>query len=390
MEEEITQKYPEYRKLFLGSDHTGYEYREGLAEALREKGYDVNNVNEGNHSEDDDYPDVAFRVYQRIQEEGVIEKAESILLCGSGEGMCMVANALPRWYASEVRDREEARITREHNGNNVLCLGARELSIDEIKDIALTWLETPLSQDERHKRRREKIRRIKYASSIYWQKKNQDFSRLIPAILTQSAYEAKEKLHSLIGLADWVQVDIMDGTFTENTSIRLDEVNTFHWPFLFEAHLMVENPLKYIDVCKKMGYSRVFFHHEIEEDSFEVIEKIRSFGMEVGIAVNPKTALSALDPFLSLVDSVLILGVTPGASGQVMSEDTSGRIEILRKKAPRSLRIAVDGGINESNIASLRQVGAERMCVSSSIFAQQEHTLDQSIERLRKRIDQKM
>jgi ribulose-phosphate 3-epimerase len=389
MEEDITQKRPEYRKIFLGSDHAGYEYVEMLVELLRDRGYDVNNVNKGNYSEDDDYPDVAFRVYQKIQEEGEIKNAETILLCGSGEGMCMVANTFPEWYAAEARDEEEVRIAREHNGNNVLCLGARELSAKEIEGIVLAWLDTNLSQESRHKRRRKKIRHIKYASSIYWQKKNKNFSRLIPAILTQSAYEAKEKLRALVGLADWVQIDFMDGTFTKNSSIRLDEISTFHWPFLFEAHLMVENPLKYIDMCKKMGYNRIIFHHEIEEDSFEVIEKIRSFDMEVGIAINPKTALSVLDPYLSLVDTVLVLGVAPGSSGQIMSEDTVGRIEILRKKAPRSIKIAVDGGVNEETLEQLLSVGVDRVCASSTIFSQEKYSIERRVQHLREKIDRK-
>ena len=389
MEEEIIQKYPEYRKIFLGSDHTGYEYTDTITEMLREKGYDVIDVNKNERFEEDDYPDIAFQVYQEIQKENATERAETILLCGSGEGMCMVANAFPRWYAAEARDREEAQIAREHNGNNVLCLGARELSINEIEDIVNTWLEASPSQDDRHKRRREKIRRIKYASSIYWQRKNKNFSRLIPALLTQSAYEAREKLRTLAGLADWIQIDIMDETFTQDASIRTDEITVSDWPFLFEAHLMVSNPLKYIEVCKKMGYNRVIFHHEIEEDSFEVIEKIRFSGMEVGIAINPKTALSVLDPFLSLVDEVLILGVTPGASGQAMSEDTVGRIKILRKKAPRSMKIAVDGGVDEENIREVFNAGADRVCASSAVFEKKEkRSVSQNLQRLRERIDQ--
>jgi|GEM_PF-18235 len=383
-ENDHKDRLPEYRKIYIGSDHTGYAYADDLMKLLREKGYDVVDCIGKDRPTEDDYPDRAFSFYRKMQEEQ--KEGEAILLCGSGEGMCIVANKFPGIRAVEVGTIEEAQRAREHNGSNVLCLGSRELSREKIENIVLVWLDSGFSQEVRHKRRRDKIGLMERAGSIYDEKKS--FYRkeyIIPAILTQDRFEAEHRLERMVGKVHWVQIDIADETFTKTKTFAPDDVQVHAWPFLFEAHLMVDNPIKYIEACRRSGYNRVVFHHEMKEESLAVIEKIHEAGMEAGIAIGPKTPLVVLDEYMQKVDSLLLVAVPPGKSGQTMDKDTLERMRILRKKAPRSLPIFVDGGVNEDNIQEVIHAGATGVCMGSALFQESDDTLLNRLQELLKK-----
>lgn len=356
---------PEYRTVFVGSDHAGYEYADLLMKDLSDKGYNVIDCIEGRRSKSDDYPDRVFDFYRAMVREGF--SGEGILFCASGEGVSMSANKLPGIRAVEIRDITEAKKSREHNNANVLCLGSQEFSYEALLEVVVAWLSTPASHASRHKRRQEKVQRLEYAASTYSTRKQLN-SRVIPAILTNSSEEFSQKLHSLYGLVRWVQIDVLDDSSFSGRTILPYEMSLFEWPFLFEAHLMVENPMKYIDACKRAGFSRIIFHHETDEDSDALIEAIRFSGMEVGIALNPKTPLTVLEPYLKKIDRVLLLGVNPGQSGQTMKGTTEKRVHVLRNRVYRSLPIAVDGGVNEDTLRCLVTSGVDSVCVSSFLF----------------------
>jgi ribose 5-phosphate isomerase B len=364
-----THTYPEYRKLYIGSDHTGYVAADFLIQKLSEAGYDVRNCIGKDRSPEDDYPDRAFAMYQSMLSLGF---GEGILLCGSGEGMALVSNKFPGIRAVEVRDKQEAQLSRKHNGANVLCLGSRELSQEEMLEIVLIWLETPYSEEERHKRRREKVSSMESAGQNYAEKQSFLSDTLIPSLLVQDKRLAFERLQSLVGLARWVQVDIADETFTTSQTILPNDIDTRVWPFFFEAHLMVANPLKYIESCKRAGYQRITFHYEVKEDTEKIIQAILSLKMQVGIALAPKTPLRSLEPYFSHIHSLTLVSVPPGASGQEMFEDTLERIRFLRKMIPRSLSLWVDGGVNQKNISDIANVGADGVCVASALFGGEE------------------
>ena len=136
----------------IGSDHAGYEYKQQLIQYLEEKGFTVNDF--GTHSEDSvDYPDFAHPVSKAVE---TGEFPFGILLCGSGEGVCMTANKHSNVRAALVWNSDIAKLSRQHNNANIICLPARFISVAQAKQFVDLFLETEF-EGGRHDRRVSKI-----------------------------------------------------------------------------------------------------------------------------------------------------------------------------------------------------------------------------------------
>lgn len=157
-------------KIFLGADHAGFELKEKLKKYLIELGYQAEDLGNFVYDEKDDYPDFILPVAQAVASDP--EQSRGMVLGGSGQGEAMVANRIKGvraavYYGSpEVKPRGKRgltsgediiRLSREHNNANVLALGARFITEDEAKKAVKLWLETPFSEEERHRRRILKI-----------------------------------------------------------------------------------------------------------------------------------------------------------------------------------------------------------------------------------------
>lgn len=139
-------------RIAVGSDHAGLPLKEPLVTFLIEKGWDVEDF--GTFSQDSvDYPDYALKVSEAVAR-GDVDRG--LLICGSGQGMCMTANKVTGVRAALAHDVVSARLSREHNDSNVLCMGARFVAIGLAQEILSTWLETDFEAG-RHIRRIEKI-----------------------------------------------------------------------------------------------------------------------------------------------------------------------------------------------------------------------------------------
>jgi ribose 5-phosphate isomerase B len=136
----------------IASDHAGYSTKEAVKKILEELGYMP--VDFGTHSEDSvDYPEFAVQVARKINEG---EHQFGILICGSGQGMCMTANKFPNIRAALVYNDQIASISRLHNNANIMCLPGRDLNDSELKKIIKSWFDTPF-EGGRHERRVSKI-----------------------------------------------------------------------------------------------------------------------------------------------------------------------------------------------------------------------------------------
>lgn len=136
----------------IASDHAGYEAKELAKEIL--ESLDHMPLDFGTHSPDSvDYPDYAVQVAQKVN---TGEHELGILICGSGQGMCMTANKFPNVRGALVYSTESAKLTRQHNNANILCLPGRELSKDQLHEIIKEWLSTKF-EGGRHERRVNKI-----------------------------------------------------------------------------------------------------------------------------------------------------------------------------------------------------------------------------------------
>jgi len=145
-------------KIYLGSDHQGFHLKEKVFAYLTKHGYDVEDVGDKTPDPQDDFPEFAQAVALKII--GSDDKdPRGILLCGGGQGMCMAANRFRGIRASVIWDAFEAKMTRNDNDSNVLCLPARILEDDEHawEGIIETWLSTPFAAATRFKRRNAQI-----------------------------------------------------------------------------------------------------------------------------------------------------------------------------------------------------------------------------------------
>jgi len=146
-------------RIAVGSDHAGYEepppyYKPELMGYLEGKGYDV--VDCGTDGpESVDYPDFAHSVAEKV---GTGDAKLGLLICGTGIGVSIAANRHPGVRAAVVTTPEMARLSRQHNNANVLCLGRRLLTLDQCKELLDIWLETPFEEGERHRRRVDKLK----------------------------------------------------------------------------------------------------------------------------------------------------------------------------------------------------------------------------------------
>lgn len=142
-------------KLGLASDHGGFQLKEALVKIIQQKKIEVLDL--GNHgTESVDYPDYALRVAEMVSE-GKVDAG--LLICGTGIGMCIVANKFKGVRAAVVEDPYSARMAKEHNNVNVLCLGGRVLDVKKGEEVIEAWLEAKY-EGGRHDRRLEKIREI--------------------------------------------------------------------------------------------------------------------------------------------------------------------------------------------------------------------------------------
>jgi ribulose-phosphate 3-epimerase len=173
--------------------------------------------------------------------------------------------------------------------------------------------------------------------------------------------------------ADQLHIDVMDGHFVPNISYgapimkSLRKVNKM----FFDTHLMISEPLRYIEDFVKGGADRITFHLECDNDPMEVIEKIKSFGVLPAIAIKPGTPYEKVVPYLPFIEMVLVMTVEPGFGGQSFMADMMPKIQKLREmldKVNPGCVIEVDGGVDKNTHTVCKNAGAEVLVAGSAYF----------------------
>ena len=159
----------------------------------------------------------------------------------------------------------------------------------------------------------------------------------------------------------------MDGDFVPSYSISFKDIAPLKPKFKWEAHLMVQHPENYLEGFKKAGAQKIVFHYEARTDREKTIKSIRKLGMQVGLAVNPKTTIKEFGPLVKHVDSVLFLSVEPGFYGAKFIPEVLDKIVEFRKNYPKAIT-NIDGGVKEDNIKEIVRTGINAICVGSAIF----------------------
>lgn len=171
---------------------------------------------------------------------------------------------------------------------------------------------------------------------------------------------------------DYIHIDIMDGKFVGNKTWTTSEVKKFtsYSTLPLEVHLMVNNPSKYIEDYALMNTSVIIFHYEAVKDINEMINKVKLYGLKVGIAINPETNINVLIPYLNMIDEVLIMSVHPGKSGQSFIEESLEKISVLKNiilEGNYKTIISVDGGINNETGLLCKDAGVDELVSASYI-----------------------
>ncbi|MFI3886476.1 ribulose-phosphate 3-epimerase [Streptococcus parauberis] len=190
--------------------------------------------------------------------------------------------------------------------------------------------------------------------------------------------------------AEYVHIDIMDGQFVPNISFGADVVASMrkHSKLVFDCHLMVVNPERYVDAYAQAGADIMTIHTESTQHIHGALQKIKAAGMKAGVVINPGTPVSALEPVLSLVDQVLIMTVNPGFGGQSFIPECLDKVKKvvdLRQAGGYSFDIEVDGGVDDKTIAACAQAGANVFVAGSYLFKADD--LVRQVQTLRKALN---
>ncbi len=173
--------------------------------------------------------------------------------------------------------------------------------------------------------------------------------------------------------ADMLHIDVMDGHFVPNITLGAPIVKSLRkcTDIVFDVHLMISDPIKYIPDFAAAGADIITFHLESDCDAEKTVDLIKSLGVKAGIALKPSTPAEAVFPLLGKLDMVLVMTVEPGFGGQSFMENQLKKIEAVRKECQRlglDTDIQVDGGITDTTAPLTVSSGANVLVAGSFVF----------------------
>lgn len=171
----------------------------------------------------------------------------------------------------------------------------------------------------------------------------------------------------------WLHLDHMDGHFVPNISFGPDFVSAMRkqTKLFLDVHLMLSEPMKYIETYAKAGADLITVHVEADDDAETMLRAIAAQGIKAGISIKPGTPVQAIEPLLPLCDLALVMTVEPGFGGQSLREDCVAKIPELKamiEKSGRDILIEVDGGVKRENAEEVVRAGADVLVMGTGLF----------------------
>ena len=197
--------------------------------------------------------------------------------------------------------------------------------------------------------------------------------KISPSILSADFSRLGEDIIALDKAgADLIHIDVMDGNFVPNISIGLPVIKSIRdkTDKVFDVHLMIENPSRYIDDFIEAGADIITIHYEAEKHIDRAIEYIKSKGVKAGVSLNPGTPTFVLKNIINKLDLVLIMSVNPGFGGQKFISYSIDKIKEVKEMAKdnKDLLIEVDGGVDVNNAQAIKNAGANVLVAGSAVF----------------------
>lgn len=202
-----------------------------------------------------------------------------------------------------------------------------------------------------------------------------------PSILASDFSRLAEEVNSIENAgADLVHIDVMDGMFVPNITLGAPVIKCLkgRTSLPFDVHLMIEDPIRYIDDFASAGADIITFHIEAAKDVKATIAKIKASGCKPAIAIKPATPAEVVFPYIEDLYMVLVMTVEPGFGGQSFMPETMPKVKAIREEATKrniGLKIQVDGGIDDKTISEVTKNGADVIVAGSYVFKAQDRSV---------------
>ena len=213
--------------------------------------------------------------------------------------------------------------------------------------------------------------------------------KIAPSILAADLMDMKNEIELVdTNGADYIHIDVMDGHYVNNIAFGPNVVKSLrtHTKKILDVHLMISPVQKFLDEFINVGADIISFHPDADQNSEDIIKKIKSANRKAGIAIHPKVSINEILRFLDTIDIVIVMTVVPGFGGQkFMHSEVNKIIELanIRNEKNLNFEIEVDGGINNETAETCKNAGADVLVAGSYIFSSGGENYKTKIDSLR-------